>query len=278
MKNDLNGISSSNGSNGQRQSGIRSAIGRPALPARHSLGDGGPALHSLGEGGRLAPQLTQLTQSTHLTSPTSPAFSLCNLHGFWQLEFYGQSTIIKQDQALFYIAWLLAYPFAEPIRGHDLATKVHNLMGDHPDFDHSLPWTCRNGEADRTARLLCNKRKNLEAILDNPDEIEPVKIEALRELIFVLDLQDTYLTDLAGTAAKTAVSLLSIFLRLQADLASATGARGEPHPVLRPFGRHILLYILIPSIRAGVQDSMPAFTYQPPSEISWEIEISGSDT
>src|SRR2546423_3998759 len=42
-------------------------------------------------------------------------FSLCNDNGFWELTFDGQSAVLKQHPALFYVAWLLTHAPAEPV-------------------------------------------------------------------------------------------------------------------------------------------------------------------
>src|SRR5437879_1735504 len=45
----------------------------------------------------------------HSNTPT-PRYSLANTDGFWELTFDGCSAILRQDQALFYVAWLLGNP------------------------------------------------------------------------------------------------------------------------------------------------------------------------
>ena len=68
------------------------------------------------------------------SSPRAPQLALCNTQGFWMLTFKGESTVLGQDQSLFYLAWLLDHPFTRPISGQDLAAKVESLFCDHPDF------------------------------------------------------------------------------------------------------------------------------------------------
>src|SRR5689334_18672487 len=52
-------------------------------------------------------------------SAPAARFSLRNTLGFWELTFDGQSAVLRQDQGLFYLAWLLGAVPAEPVLALD---------------------------------------------------------------------------------------------------------------------------------------------------------------
>ena len=220
---------------------------------------------------RRSPQLaTCNVQPATFNFQPATQFSLCNTCGFWELIFDGQFAVPTQNQALFYVAWLLGHRRAKPIHGHDLATKVYDLFSEHPDFRPEMPWIGQHRDDAHVARALLNKQKTLEAILDSEDELEPVKIEALRELMFVQDMQKACFAEIANMAESTANIVFNGLLHLHKTLTRALDGHGDPHPVLRPFAHHLLVCILIPSIRASAQDHTTRFVYQPPAGVTWE--------
>src|SRR4051812_14943233 len=64
--------------------------------------------------------------------------SLANTHGFWELTFCGESAVLKQDQALFYLLFLLSRP-GVPISAPALTLEVFRAFYQHPDFDLDFP-------------------------------------------------------------------------------------------------------------------------------------------
>ena len=213
---------------------------------------------------------SQFRPSTPLLHHSSSPHCLANTHGFWQLTLAGQRAAVPQDHALFYVAWLLAHPSPVPIAPEELAAQVYETFSDHPDFSHGMAWIGRHHDQAAVAKVLAAKQKMLEAILDSPGEDEPVKAEAARELKLVYDFQKTYFAQLARSAKATTEILSTGLRRLYAGLATAMDCQGNPHPVLRPFSRHLLLYLLIPSVRASGQGTITRFTYQPPPGVSWQ--------
>src|SRR4051812_28718071 len=62
-----------------------------------------------------------------------------NTDGFWELTFSGQHALVPQHQGLFYVAYLLANPHAEPITAMDLTAEVFERFGEHEDFRPPIP-------------------------------------------------------------------------------------------------------------------------------------------
>ncbi len=195
-------------------------------------------------------------------------FSLRNNFGFWELTFNGRCAVVPQHQALFYVAWLLANPSPVPISAPDLATRVFSQFGTHHDFDISLPWGCLQRDDDEVSAILRSKQQALEAILDRQDLIDVAKTEAQRELAVVQQFQSAVQSEIAQTAEEFGHSLMAGMRHLHFKLSSAYDLRGNPHPVLRAFGAHLLRHLLIPS---GLASDYPqtSFTYQPPSGLAW---------
>src|SRR5262245_35515411 len=72
------------------------------------------------------------------STPPNNHLSLSNTDGFWELTFNTHHAVLVQDQALFYVAFLLAHP-GQSLLPLDLAEKVFELYGAHPDFRQNLP-------------------------------------------------------------------------------------------------------------------------------------------
>ncbi len=195
---------------------------------------------------------------------------LRNVAGFWELNFCGEPAVLKQDQGLFYISWLLAVARTKPITALDFAGRVYDFCGEHPDFRQVMPWICQLRDERQNATMLVSKIKALEAILDSEDELDPVKEEALREVSVLYNLQTTCQAEVADAAERTAAILWKGLRYLHASLATAFDGQGQPHPVLRPFARHLLLYLLIPSLRASCVDGVARFVYRRPADVTWE--------
>jgi hypothetical protein len=206
------------------------------------------------------------------TSQPQPGtrFSLQNRFGFWELTFDGQFAVVPQDQGLFYVAWLLSHPCAAPIHGYELASEVYDLFGEHQDFRPGLSRPGQHREEAQIARSLIRRQKVLEAILDSEDELDPVKAEALRELVLLQETQKACFAQFADTLETTARIVVNGLLDLHARLTAAVNTLGNPHPVGRAFAHHLLVHLLIPSNRASAQDHTTRFVYQPPGDVTWE--------
>src|ERR1051325_6431946 len=180
-----------------------------------------------------------------------PRYALRNKEWFWELTFDGRTAVLKQNQALFFVAWLLANPPARPLAAHVLAAKVYEAFGTHEDFREDSvtgPW---QPAAAEEAKLLRVRERALEKILDSKDELEPVKAEALRELEEVYERQKCVTARIRLCVEKSADTLKSALNGLMAPPAGPTGGGGRPRPVVGACGRLLLLYLLMPRARAG---------------------------
>ena len=225
--------------------------------------------HVSGSSARIPERVSSIQNPVSSIQNPEPVCSLRNEHGFWELLFDGQSAVLKQDQALFYVAWLLANASLEPIAAHDLAVEVYEMFCEHDDFGRAVSGMrvipdCWDGDGVEFARLLIKRQKVLEAILDRPDELEPVKAEAPSELAAVYELETTCALEIAGLAKQMAEIIWEGLLHLHATLASAVDAQGQPHPVIRAFARHLLRYLLMPSVAISGTAVIDWFVYQRP--------------
>jgi hypothetical protein len=210
-----------------------------------------------------------------------PHYSIRKDLGFWQITFEGQPATLKHEQGAFYVAFLLLHPPDQPIHGLALAlrTRAFYFLRPAAQTDTSIdgPVQQRSLALDDAVALHALRRKQLEleAILDDDDQIEPVKAEALRELEQIYAFQEKHPAQARDTAQKAVHAVRTAILRFHGHLAKALAADGAPHPVLRPFAAHLEQYLLVPSgrcsksrsrLRAGLSG---CFTYEPPSGVVW---------
>ena len=197
------------------------------------------------------------------TSPSQPAaFRLQNTDGFWELLLDGASATLSQDQALFYVAYLMAHQPAEPIAAIDLAAAVAELFIEHEDFVQAAPTIWCKGDRAEALRLLRRRERALHQILDSPDALDPVKSEALDELLELELRQQEHMHDFAGAAQRSGELIWASLIKLYNSLALAVDVRGQPHPLIRKFARHLLVHLLMPSRRASRALGSAYFTYQ----------------
>jgi hypothetical protein len=193
------------------------------------------------------------------------SFSLENKDGFWELTFAGHKATLTQNPALFYVAWLLANPPVEPISPTDLSAAVYVRFESHPDFIRDFDWVLQHHFDALATKILKTKQIQLESILDNPTEPAEVKNEALKEVAVIYQLQETHAAESLKTNQRLIKNINESFRKLLTDLASAEDFYGRPEQILRAFGRHLLLYIFLPTVRAGGN-----FTYEKPADITWQ--------
>jgi hypothetical protein len=234
---------------------------------------------------------------SHLLSPRpnptpSPAFSLRRDLGFWQLTFEGQFAIIKHERGLLFVAYLLLNPPDHPLHATDLVARIPGLYRRHLGLTeivdpatglpiqlesgaHLQQASLRHDDAELT-RALLKEEKKLYAILDDPEEVEPVKAEALRRLEELAAFQKQHSRRTLNSAQQLVRTIRQSISRLYLHLAAATDRQGNPHPVIRPFAEHMNNYILIPSARFASSGSPHArtglagcFTYEPPRGVTW---------
>ena len=126
-----------------------------------------------------------------------------------------------------------------------------------------------------TLRALQREEEELEAILADDDESEPVKQEALRELEAIVEFQRKHSRRTEDSAQRAVRAVRRAIVRFHRNLAAALDLNGNPHPVLQPFAAHLEKHLLIPSARysgptiraRGSQAG--SFTYDPPPNVIW---------
>jgi hypothetical protein len=222
----------------------------------------------------------------------SPSYSLRSDLGFWQLTFEGQFAIIKHERGLLFVAYLLLNPPEHPTHATDLIARIPELCRQQHGLTQivdpatGLPIQLDSGahlqqaslghdDAELT-RALLKEEKKLYALIDDPEEIEPVKAEALRRLEELAAFQKQHSRRSVNTAQQLVRTIRQAISRLYLHLAAATDRQGNPHPVLRPFAEHINNYLIKPSARFASSGSPHArtglagcFTYEPPQGVIW---------
>ena len=232
-----------------------------------------------------------VTVAIHHSRSSAHHYSLRKGCGFWDLTFAGESAVFKHEQGAFYVARLLLHPPAEPIHALALALeikRIHEAAGASDIADpitglrvpiaHTaiLQQRSLGLDAVESARALHRKQQELEALLDDEEQIEPVKAEAQRELEAIYQFQKHNAARIRTSAEKAADAVGKAIKRLYRHLATAEDTHGEPHPVLTAFGDHLLFHLLVPSGRCGTAGRMRGresfggcFTYEPPIGVKW---------
>ena len=209
----------------------------------------------------------------------APQHTLRKGLGFWELTFDGETAVFKHEQGAFYVAWLLLHPPQEPVHALALVLKVKATynqsancgLGEGPVQERNLGLD--DAEA---ARALRKKQLELEALVDDEHQSEPIKAEALLELEAIYQFQRANPWRSRSTAQKCVRAVTMAIKRFHEHLAKAVDTEGNPHPVLRCFARHLRDHLLIPSGRyagagrARAQTGVAGcFTYEPPRGITW---------
>ncbi len=114
-------------------------------------------------------------------------------------------------------------------------------------------------------------------MLEDRQEIEPVKAEALRELEEVTEFLRKSPWRSRGGAERCVRAVTAAIKRLHQHLSGAVDAEGRPHPVLQAFAGHLHGHLLVPSGRGGAcargwaAATYPGcFTYEPPPGVVWD--------
>jgi hypothetical protein len=225
-------------------------------------------------------------------SPSTPLYALRKLDSTWGLTFDGNKAQIKDEPVMKYVAYLLLNPPAEPMFGVDLASKADALYGKrnalteitHPYTGEIIvvPSEARIQERHlglddaEAMRWALRKQNDLEALLEAPDLIEPVRAEIHRELIALYEYERLNSKQVFDAAQKTVLAIRRALKRLQKRLTRAVDSNGFPHPVLRAFAAHLQQHLIEPSYRfkhaaarREKDDAAGCFTYQPPNGVAW---------
>ena len=207
----------------------------------------------------------------------------------WDLVFDGAPAVLRHEQGIVYVAWLLGHPSVEPVHALQVIANTHSVSNAiRKSVEISAPAVSTPhariqeralGMDDlESIRLLRRKERELEAILASEDEAEPVKAEALRELDQIARQQRHHWRRSEDHAQKSVRAVRRAIIRFYSRLQKATNPEGGPHPVLGPFAEHLDRHLLIPSARySGLRGSFArsgrvgCFIYEPPAGVIWEV-------
>ena len=194
--------------------------------------------------------------------------------GFWELTFERRRAIFKHELGALYIACLLLDPPREPIHAVALALRARELW--QPEAADLLQQRSLGLDDAAAIRALWRKQRELQRVLEDNQQIEPVKAEAARELEEITEFLRQSPWRSRGNAERCVEAVGRAIKRLHARLAQAVDASGQPHPVLCDFARHLHECLLIPSGRGlGHGGARPrwavpgCFTYEPPPGVVW---------
>jgi hypothetical protein len=233
-------------------------------------------------------------QTSHRSNggPHDHNFSLTKKGKNWELVFEGETTHLKNELGLYYVAYLLSHPYEEPMHPVNLQVKARDDMYEgqrcettytDPDTGKTLALpkdaelqqlSLRIEEAESAYRLF-QKQLELEALVDSDDATEPVKAEAYRQLEDIYRYQRQSAGRTRDLAQKTSQAVTKAIKRFCQKLSVAVNSDGSPNQLLRRFAEHLKLHLLIPSgrltnggrTRNGT--TRGCFTYHPGNGVAW---------
>jgi hypothetical protein len=228
--------------------------------------------------------------SCDASPPRTPAFAIRKGLGLWKVTFESHEAEFKHQQGATYVTWLLLNP--HPIHALDLLARLASRDRANRGFTEltdpatgkTVPLEAHSRIQERslglehvqTLRALRLKEQELEAIIEDENESEPVKAEAMRDLEAITQFQKQSLHRTADSAQKAAKSVRVAISRFHQHLRTSTDATGNPHAVLRSFATHIEKHLIIPSARYASRGAGHGrtglaghFTYEPPSGLIW---------
>jgi hypothetical protein len=216
---------------------------------------------------------------THRNHPNECPYALRRGPGIWELAFEGRQATFKHEQGAPYVAWLLLHPPRKPIHALALALEARTLSGQTSRDADVILQRCLGLDEAEAVRSLRRRERELEAVLDDDEEIEPVKAEALRELEAIADFLRQHPWRSRDCVQKCARAVGLAIRCLHARLAVTVDAEGKPDPVLQAFARHLDEQLLIPSDGGGIPGrfrvgaALPGwFTYKLPQGVVWEVQ------
>jgi hypothetical protein len=215
--------------------------------------------------------------------------------GFWTLTFEGANVILKHEQGLAYVAYLLTNPPEEPIHGLALALRVNERYGASEGITELAdPLNGKLVAVPREARMqeqglrieeaevegaLRRKQLELEALLDDPDTFEPIRAEVTRELEAIYAFQKRNPGRTTDAAQKAVRAVRMAIRRFHTHLLSSVDGSKKPNRILHRFAAHLDKYLLTPSARYASRKASVArtglagsFTYEPPTGVRWAQE------
>ncbi len=216
---------------------------------------------------------------TGRSHPNECRYALCRGADYWALAFAGRETVFKHELGALYVAYLLLSPPKEPLHAVALALKARDRARQGAGPEELVEERSMGLDDAAAIRALWRHQRELERIVDDRLEIEPVKAEAQRELEAVTEhlRKSPWLTRHGAERCARAVAVA--IKRLYSHLAGAVDAEGKPDKVLQAFALHLREHLLVPSGqgcgRAGKWlTSVPSgcYTYEPPLGVVWELQ------
>ncbi len=176
-----------------------------------------------------------------------------------------------------YVAYLLLNPPDEPIHAVALALNARKMCGEPLDESDLIQQRSLGLDDAESLRVLRQREGQLQAIIEDEDQIDPVKEEAIRELKEIYEWMNKNPWRTRDNAQRCVRAVTMAIKRLHKRLAQATTMHGHPDLVLRAFADHIHRYILVPSgrggihggVRHGIPSSGGCFMYQGPLDMTW---------
>jgi hypothetical protein len=217
--------------------------------------------------------------STYRSRPDGCQYALRREASSWEVTFEGRQATFKHELGALYVAYLLLEPPHEPIHGVALALNAREKLGQPAGPVEVLQERVMGLEDAAAVRALWRRQRELERVLADRLEIEPVKAEAQRELEEITEhlRKGPWLSRRGAERCARAVAVA--IKRLHTHLAAVVDAEGRPDEVLRAFALHLQKHLLVPSGRGGayargqtVSGFAGCFIYQPPRGNIWEVQ------
>ena len=168
--------------------------------------------------------------STNRSHPEGGQYALHRGPDGWELTFEGQRATFKHEPGASYVACLLLHPPRKPIHALALAPEARTLSGPTPSATEVIQQRYLGLDETEGARNLRRRERELEAVLDDDEEIEPVKAEALRELEAIADFIRKHPWRSRECVQKCARAVSLAIRCLHARLAVAVDAEGQAGP------------------------------------------------
>jgi hypothetical protein len=222
------------------------------------------------------PASTDYSTTGLTTTGLRGEYALRREGGFWELAYEGRQSTFKHELGALYVAYLLLEPPKEPLHGVALALNARTMLGQPASPDEVLQQQAMRLEDFASVRALWRRQRELERVLEDRLQIEPVKAEARREWeeITTRLRQSPWLS--RRQAKRCARAVGAAIRHLHARLATALDAKGRADAVLRAFALHLYDHLLAPSGRGGAYTRVRAgskfagcFIYVPPQGVVW---------
>ena len=229
------------------------------------------------------------TAGAGMVAPVGPAYLLRKELGLWRLVFDRKEGVIEDGRGMQLAAYLLKHPPAEPLHAVALEAKIagHDAQGVAAVLVESTTGgTDATVERDSVMQertqwneggdvLLKRKLMELRETMEDATLPESEQ-EAARDEFYSLVRASDRGRLLGDGATRAADRVGKALKRLHRELSGAELKPGVPNTVLRAFGEHLRLYILVPSMRyAGPKARFTTvraagcFTYERPSGVNW---------